>query len=117
MCGTRAGGMIGLGIGGDGNSTVDSMNGADRLESLSHERRDDEGGRAPGRTETREVIIAGINYARDEFHRLRGHRPSHVGLPDTYRMDLVGACVCGLQVRWLDGNAHSGIMVWREAGA
>ncbi len=76
-----------------------------------------ETGRRPGRTGAREVIVAGINHARDEFVRLRGLPPSHVGIPDSYRMDLVGDSACGLQIRWLDGDAHCGIIVWREAGA
>jgi len=95
MCGTRAGSMIGFGVGSA----------------------DDRGALQAGCVEIREVVIEGILTVRDEFVRLRNHQPTHVGVPDSYRMDLVGSSACGLRVVWLDGNAHSGIIVWREAGA
>jgi len=72
----------------------------------------------PGHTQRRGELVGAIVQARDEFAALHGIGPTHVGIPDSHRMDLVSAIgMCGLKVVWLDHDAHGSIMVWRQAGA
>jgi hypothetical protein len=70
-----------------------------------------------GRVALRQALIESICTARDEFVRLHQQPPTHIGVPDSYRMDLVGTEVAGMRIVWLDGQAHSAPVAWREAGA